>query len=73
MSIRRIKACLLTAACIGLVGLAATPASALGHRNRAAADCCEPCGTGVVAGAPGAAGAPAGPTQTVKCIEYVPT
>ena len=28
MSIRRIKACLLTAVCIGLVGLAATPASA---------------------------------------------
>ena len=69
MSIRRVKACLLTAAAAGLFGLSATPASAFGgksaglfNRNKCcdpcatAAPACGGCGTGAATAAPAAAG-----------------
>src|SRR5690242_10084469 len=82
MSIRRIKACLLTAACIGLVGVTGPSAFAFGGRlfGGHKGDCGNPCDTGCgtpCATAPGAggAGAPCAPTATQKITvnEYVPT
>ncbi|HEY2911699.1 MAG TPA: hypothetical protein VGI99_15710, partial [Gemmataceae bacterium] len=69
MSILRIKVCLLTAACIGLIGLTGSNASAFGGKlfgNRNNCNSCDTCGGSTGAGGAGAGGASGN-------VQWVPT
>ncbi|MFM8274798.1 MAG: hypothetical protein ACKODX_21040 [Gemmata sp.] len=70
MSVLRIKTWIMTAACAGLIGLAAGDAHAFCGKLFKKKDACDPCAT---APAAGAGTAHAAPTQKVKVTEWVPT
>ena len=77
MSVRVVKACLMTAVCLGVVGVGSGDAFAgIFNRNK---DCCPPpccpppCYGAAVGGPAAAVVAPAPAAQKVKVWEYVPT
>ena len=87
MSVRRIKICLMTGLCAGLLMVSAS-AQAQHHKRGSSGDCCDPCAAGAVAGGAGVVGAGAGAggaagsgaasgpcwvTQKVQVTEMVPT